>query len=66
YYYDGGLGDQAWIGDLEINSAFLDAFSKAEHVNILNLENELIYLFHARGAATGARDITRICGIGLN
>lgn len=63
YYYDGGLGDQAWIGDLTVNERFLREFSKAKHIDILNSELELIYRFPAKGTASGVSEIWQVCGI---
>ena len=64
YYFDGGLGDQAWIGDLTVNEHFLREFSKAIDIKILNSDLELIYRFLAKGTGAGVKEIWKVCGIG--
>ncbi|WIY24474.1 hypothetical protein [Parasedimentitalea psychrophila] len=64
YYFDGGLGDQAWIGDLTVNAHFLREFSQAIDIEILNSDLELIYRFPAKGSSMGANEIWQVCGIG--
>jgi hypothetical protein len=64
YYFDGGLGDQAWIGDLTVNEHFLHEFAQAIDIEILNSDLELIYRFPAKGTGVGVKEIWQICGIG--
>lgn len=64
YYFDGGLGDQAWIGDLTVNEHFLYEFSQAIDIDILNSDLELIYRFPAKGTGAGVKNIWQVCGIG--
>lgn len=64
YYYDGGLGDQAWLGGLMADGAMLDAFAAAREVALLNTDKELIYVFPAKGTAAGAKLLRQTCGVG--
>jgi hypothetical protein len=64
YYYDGGLGDQAWLGGLQVNKKMLDAFSGAQEFAILNMDMEQIYRFPAKGTAVGVARILNICWLG--
>lgn len=64
YYYDGGLGDQAWIGMLHITQDTLNALSAAQAVTILNTDQELIYRFPATGTFLGVRRLKDACGLG--
>lgn len=64
YFFDGGLGDQAWIGELLSTDETLAALSNARSVSILNLEEELIYLFPAEGTSEGVQLLRETCGLG--
>lgn len=64
YYFDGGLGDQAWLGELKVGGKMLDAFSGAKDIAILNTDKELIYNFPAKGSAAGAKLMREACGVG--
>lgn len=66
YYFDGGLGDQAWIGKLAADDAFLHALAGASDIELRNLEQELIYSFPANGTSAGVSKMQRICGISAN
>mgnify|MGYP000173506354 CR=1 FL=1 len=63
YYFDGGAGDQAWIGDITAPTGFLHEFSEASEIDILNSDLDLIYRFPAKGTALGVNDIWKVCGI---
>lgn len=64
YYFDGGLGDQAWLGDVKSDDKMLDAFSSAKTVSILNMDEELIYRFPAKGTAAGTKLLRDTCAPG--
>lgn len=64
YYFDGGLGDQAWIGELQSTGETLAALSNAHTISILNLDKELIYLFPAKGTSKGVQLLRDTCGLG--
>ena len=63
YYYDGGLGDQAWMGKLEADNQMLDAFSGAQDISLLNTDRELIYEFPAKGTSAGTALLRQTCGV---
>lgn len=63
YYYDGGPGDQAWIGDLEVDEEFISALASATSIEISNTDLELIYEFPGKGTSVGANEIEKVCGI---
>lgn len=64
HYFDGGVGDQAWIGDIAVTERFLQEFSKAADIDILNSDLDLVYRFPAKGTALGVDDIRQVCGVG--
>lgn len=64
YYFDGGLGDQAWLGGVKADNKMLVAFSEASEVALLNKERELVYRFPAQGTAAGTRLLQATCGVG--
>lgn len=64
YYFDGGLGDQAWIGGVKASNRMLNAFSAATDISLLNTDHELIYVFPAKGTAAGTKQLRDTCGIG--
>lgn len=64
YYYDGGLGDQAWLGDVKSDEKLLVAFSRAQTISILNMNEELIYRFPAKGTSVATKLLRDTCGLG--
>jgi hypothetical protein len=64
HYFDGGIGDQAWLGDTESDNEMLDAFSRAKTISILNVDKELIYRFPAKGTSAGTKLLRDTCGLG--
>lgn len=64
YYFDGGLGDQAWMGEMKASNNMLDAFSAATDISLLNTDQELIYGFPAKNTAAGTKLLRDTCGIG--
>ncbi|MEP2717028.1 hypothetical protein [Pseudophaeobacter sp.] len=66
YYFDGGLGDQAWIGELGSTDEALSALANAQTVSILNTDRELIYVFPAKGTSAGVQLLRETCGLGAN
>lgn len=65
YYYDGGLGDQAWLGSINAGKSELDALASAVKLDILNKEAELVYSFSTKGTAAGVAKIRALCKVGL-
>lgn len=64
WYFDGGSGDQAWMGRVQADAAMLDAFGAAGEVSILNPEGTAILRLPASGPAAGAKAIREQCGVG--
>jgi hypothetical protein len=65
YYFDGGLGDQAWLGSINAGKSELDALASALKLDILNQDAELVYSFATKGTAVGVAKIRNICKSGM-
>lgn len=61
YYFDGGLGDQAWLGPIHAGEAELNAIARALKFDILNEQGELVYSFGTKGTAAGIAQIRQTC-----
>lgn len=65
YYFNGGPGDQAWLGTINAGKSELDALAAALKLDILNVDAELLYSFETVGTAAGVRAIREVCKLGL-
>jgi hypothetical protein len=66
YYFDGGPGDQAWLGSIHAGTAELNALSRALKLEILNQDGESVYSFPTKGTSVGVTKIHRVCRLGVN
>jgi hypothetical protein len=65
HYFDGGPGDQAWVGKLAASPSSIDALAAATSVKVRAPDRTPVLSFSAKGTAKGARAIRDYCGIGL-
>ncbi|MBZ0218729.1 MAG: hypothetical protein K8F25_19385 [Fimbriimonadaceae bacterium] len=65
YYFDGGAGDQAWLGSINAGKSELDALASALKLDILNQDAELVYSFETKGTAASVAKIREVCKLGL-
>ncbi|MGJ8527250.1 hypothetical protein [Maritalea sp.] len=65
YYFDGGLGDQAWLGSINAGKSELDALARATKLEILNPDSEVVYRFGTKGTSAGVAKIREVCKLGL-
>ncbi len=61
YYFDGGLGDQAWLGSIHAGETELNAVARALKFDILNEDGEIVYTFGTSGTAVGIVQIRQTC-----
>lgn len=66
YYFDGGLGDQAWLGNINAGKSEFNALARAMKLDILNQDGELVYSFGTKGTAAGAAVLSQTCRFGHN
>lgn len=62
YYFDGGLGDQAWLGPVRFDQSALDALARAVELEIQNEDRERVYAFGTKGTFAAAAIVRRVCG----
>jgi hypothetical protein len=65
YYFDGGPGDQAWLGKFSTDHASLNSLAAAKEILIVNPEGKTVLSFPAAGTSQGVRQIRQMCRIGL-
>lgn len=65
YYFDGGPGDQAWLGSINAGKPVLDALASAVKLDIVNKNSDLIYSFETIGTAVGVAKFREVCKLGL-
>ncbi|WP_375699796.1 hypothetical protein [Pseudophaeobacter sp. TrK17] len=63
YYFDGGSGDQAWLGAIQGSSVFIQAFASAQTVELLNEDQAVAYSFPAKGTQAASQMFWSVCGI---
>lgn len=61
YYFDGGPGDQAWIGNIQLSEFDINAFARASNVQILNVDGDLVYEFGANGTSAAIKSLKGAC-----
>jgi len=61
YYFDGGLGDQAWLGSINAGASELNALARALKLDILNQDSEVVYSFGTKGTAAGVAVLRQTC-----
>ncbi|MEP2986052.1 MAG: hypothetical protein ABJP08_22620 [Roseibium sp.] len=64
HYFDGGPGDQAWLGSINAGKFELDALAASRRLDILNQDGELAYTFGTKGTASGVAAIPKHCKLG--
>ncbi len=64
HYFDGGQGDQVWLGTINAGKSELDALAAARSLDILNQDGEVAYSFAAKGASIGVAAIRKHCKLG--
>ena len=64
HYFDGGPGDQAWLGSINAGKSGLDALAAARRLDILNPDGEVAYTFGTKGTAIGVAAIRKHCKLG--
>ena len=65
HYFDGGPGDQAWLGSIKAGKSGLDALAASRRLDILNQDGELAYTFGTKGTAIGVAAIRKHCKLGV-
>lgn len=61
YYFDGGLGDQAWLGSINAGGSELNALARALKLDILNQDSQVVYSFGTKGTAAGVAVLRQTC-----
>ncbi len=61
YYFDGGLGDQAWLGPVRFDQTALDALARAVELEIQNEERNRVYAFGTTGTFSAAAIVRHAC-----
>jgi hypothetical protein len=61
YYFDGGLGDQAWLGPVRFGETELNALARAQKLDILNQDGELVYEFGTKGTSAAIAKLRQAC-----
>jgi hypothetical protein len=65
YYFDGGPGDQAWLGKFSTDHASLNSIAAAKEILIMNPEGKTVLEFPATKTSLGVKKIRQMCQIGL-
>ncbi len=63
YYFDGGPGDQAWLGAIQGSPVFTQAFASAQTIELLNERQDVTYSFPAKGTKAASQMFWSVCGI---
>lgn len=61
YFFDGGPGDQAWLGSIRAGNTELNALSRALKLDILNKDGELVYRFGTKGTSKAVAKLRQAC-----
>ncbi len=61
YFFDGGPGDQAWLGSIRAGETELNALSRALKLDILNKDGDLVYTFGTKGTSKAVAKLRQAC-----
>jgi hypothetical protein len=61
YYFDGGPGGQAWLGSVHFGETELNALARAQKLEILNQDGELVYEFGTKGTSAAVTKLRQVC-----